>query len=104
MINDNKDLLQRFALSDAELDAAVADAMGGLGDTEIENYVATGEPLDKAGAYAVQGEAGRFAALADRAATLGGLNAQGLRAFRADGGMEALRDALESMHARLSGR
>jgi pyrroline-5-carboxylate reductase len=52
----------------------------------------------------VEGEAGRFAALADRAATLGGLNAQGLRAFRADGGMEALRDALESMHARLSGR
>lgn len=31
-----------------------------LGDREIETYVATGEPMDKAGAYAVQGEAGRF--------------------------------------------
>jgi pyrroline-5-carboxylate reductase len=53
-------------------------------------------------ADAVEGSAGSFAALADRAATPGGLNAQALRAFRADGGMEALRDALESLHARLT--
>ena len=31
-----------------------------LSDTEIEAYVASGEPLDKAGAYAIQGLASRF--------------------------------------------
>ena len=31
-----------------------------LGPEEIEAYIATGEPMDKAGAYAIQGGAGRF--------------------------------------------
>ena len=39
--------------------------MAGYSDAEIEAYVATGEPLDKAGAYAVQGLGARLVARVD---------------------------------------
>ncbi len=31
-----------------------------LSDADIESYIATGEPMDKAGAYAIQGEGKKF--------------------------------------------
>jgi septum formation protein len=34
--------------------------MRDLADTEIEEYIASGEPMDKAGAYAIQGMASRW--------------------------------------------
>jgi septum formation protein len=36
--------------------------MADYSDTEVEAYVATGEPFDKAGAYAIQGLGGRLVA------------------------------------------
>lgn len=39
--------------------------MGQYGDDEIEAYLATGEPYDKAGAYAIQGAGSRLVADVD---------------------------------------
>jgi septum formation protein len=53
--------------ADREETAAVTSRveMRAYGDADIAEYVATGEPLDKAGAYAVQGLGGRLVARVD---------------------------------------
>jgi septum formation protein len=43
----------------ALVDQAVVE-MSPMTEEEIDSYVATGEPIDKAGAYALQGRGGRF--------------------------------------------
>lgn len=43
--------------STAETTAVVMDA---ISEQEIQDYIASGEPMDKAGAYAIQGRAGRW--------------------------------------------
>ena len=48
---------------DSRLTSAVeisAVEMREFSEIELQNYVETGEPMDKAGAYAIQGGAGRF--------------------------------------------
>jgi septum formation protein len=47
-----------FAVHEAAVTARVT--MRSASRAEIRAYVATGEPLDKAGAYAIQGRGGRF--------------------------------------------
>jgi septum formation protein len=57
-----------------------------LGDEEIARYVATGEPMDKAGAYAIQGGAAAFVASVEGSTT----NVIGLP-------LEALEEALAEL-------
>jgi septum formation protein len=50
-------------VQDVRLETAVSAStveFGSLEDAEIRAYVASGEPLDKAGAYAIQGRAAVF--------------------------------------------
>ena len=57
------------AVRSGEREAAVVETtavtFGGLSDEDIAWYVASGEPRDKAGAYAVQGLASRFVSKID---------------------------------------
>jgi nucleoside triphosphate pyrophosphatase len=65
--------------------------MGSYSDTEIEAYVATGEPYDKAGGYAVQGEGGRLVAEVDGCLTnVVGLPVETTRRLLARWGLESL--------------
>lgn len=51
-----RDGVERAAVSESRV------TFGALDDKTIAEYVASGEPLDKAGAYAIQGRAGAFIA------------------------------------------
>ena len=53
-------ILRRPGASEGVVDEITRVSFAPLSDEEIENYIATGEPFDKAGAYAIQGIAGRY--------------------------------------------
>lgn len=63
------EVLTGVALLDGEREwlevARTRVEMAPLSDQEIADYVATGEPMDKAGSYAVQGRGGLFVAAID---------------------------------------
>jgi septum formation protein len=65
-----------------------------LKESEIDDYVASGEPLNKAGAYAIQGLGGRFVERVEG----GYFNVVGLplpRLYRILGEMQSLRAVAE---------
>ena len=71
-------------------------------EAELRAYVATGEPLDKAGAYALQGEGRRFVSRVDGSETnVIGLPLEETLALLAAAGLELPRDRL-TLAARLA--
>ena len=53
-------LLQISGMQQRVIEEVTRVHFAGLSDQEIEDYIATGEPFDKAGAYAIQGIGGRY--------------------------------------------
>ena len=53
-------VVRRPGVMEGIIDETTRVTFAPLSDEEIESYIATGEPFDKAGAYAIQGIAGRY--------------------------------------------
>jgi septum formation protein len=56
-VSENRELKTGFADVRSETTLVTMDP---LSDDDIRAYIATGEPMDKAGAYAIQGIASRW--------------------------------------------
>ena len=55
-------LVRRPGRSEGVIEEITRVTFAPLSDADIESYIATGEPFDKAGAYAIQGIGGRYIA------------------------------------------